>query len=500
MAHRVDPTDVQQPPVLPAPIQPGLPPDALAIDSMDLDAQGVARRADGKVVFVEGALPTEWVSAHTVRRKKAWEQATLTTIHRESALRVQPRCPHFGLHPGACGGCKMQHLDPLAQVAMKQRALEDQLWHLGKVQPDQLLRPIAGPAWGYRYRGRLSVRYVAKKGDVLVGFHERQSRYVADMHECHVLPKHISDWLMPLRALFLSMDARETCPQLELACGDPVSALVLRHLEPLTEADLARLRAFAQAHSTPLRTLQWWLQPKGPDTVHPLDAIAPSAELAYDLPEFGLRMPFRPTDFTQVNPYINQVLVSRALTLLAVQPHERVIDWFCGLGNFTLPLATQGAHVRGIEGSETLVARSRANLEGNQARRHAAGLPALAPTTFVARNLFQMTPEMLVADGTADKWLIDPPREGAAALVGALVGAMAERHLTPQRGEAATGPVTGPEWQPPQRIVYVSCNPATLARDAGILVHQAGYQCRMAGVINMFPHTAHVESMAVFEK
>ncbi|NIC40719.1 23S rRNA (uracil(1939)-C(5))-methyltransferase, partial [Aquabacterium sp. A08] len=240
-----------------------LPEGWLEIVSLDLEAQGVARKPDGKVVFIDGALPTERVSAQTTRRKNQWEQASLTEIHRESSLRVVPRCPNFGLHAGACGGCKMQHLDPLAQVAVKQRVLEDNLWHLGKVKAETLLRPIAGPAWGYRYRARLSVRYVAKKGEVLVGFHERKSRYVADMKVCHVLPPHVSALLVPLRELVFGMDARETCPQIELACGDSVTALVLRHLEPLSAADLHRLREFALRHSAHGQVIQWWLQPKG---------------------------------------------------------------------------------------------------------------------------------------------------------------------------------------------------------------------------------------------
>jgi 23S rRNA (uracil1939-C5)-methyltransferase len=280
-----------------------------------------------------------------------------------------------------------------------------------------------------------------------------------------------------LRKLIGQMDARETLPQLELACGDDVTALVLRHLEVLSEGDKALLRAFAVAQN-----VQWWLQPKGPDTVQLLDEGGP--QLRYGLPDFGITMPFRPTDFTQVNPFINRVLVARALRLLQVKKTERVIDWFCGLGNFTLPLATQAAQVLGIEGAETLVARSLDNYDRNQALRPEG--QALAPTRFVARNLFDMTPEMLVADGSADKWLVDPPREGAFALSKALAELNENQDL--RQG-----------WTPPQRIVYVSCNPATLARDAGILVHRAGYRCVSAGVINMFAHTAHVESMAVFE-
>lgn len=272
------------------------------------------------------------------------------------------------------------------------------------------------------------------------------------------------------------MQARETCPQIELACGDQVTALVLRHLEPLSADDQDRLRAFAKAHG-----IQWWLQPKGPDTVQLLEpSDDPTQQLSYALPEFGITMPYKPTDFTQVNPHINRVLVTRALRLLDPQPTDRVIDWFCGLGNFTLPLATRAREVLGIEGSAALVARSQQNLTFNQRQQ------TLAPTRFVARNLFEMTPECLVQDGVADKWLVDPPREGAFALAKTL----ADLHQQPELRQG---------WVPPRRIVYVSCNPATLARDAGLLVHQAGYRCVAAGAVNMFPHTAHVESMAVFE-
>lgn len=448
----------------------------LKIESMDLDAQGVAHREDGKVVFVEGALPFEMVRANIHRKKNNWEQGAVTDVMRESSQRVRPICPHFGLHAGACGGCKMQHLEPSAQVAIKQRAMEDNLWHLGKVKPDNILRPIYGPAWGYRYRARLSVRDVLKKGTVLVGFHERKSRYVADMQTCRVLPAHVDALLMPIRTLFESMQARASCPQIELACGDHVTALVLRHLEPLSASDINLLQLFAKKHQ-----VQWWLQPKGPDTVALLE-VSTQEQLAYTLPEFGVTMPFKPTDFTQVNPHINRVLVTRALRLLDAQSHERIIDWFCGLGNFTLPIATKAGEVLGIEGSETLVARALDNLVWNQTQHKTA----FAPTEFAARNLFDMTPDLLVADGTADKWLVDPPREGAFALVQSLANLQKQPEL--RKG-----------WKPPRRIVYVSCNPATLARDAGLLVNVAGYNCSAAGVINMFPHTAHVESLAVFD-
>ncbi len=436
----------------------------LRIESLDLEAQGVAHNAEGKVVFVEDALAGEEVQVAVRRRKNNWEQASLVALRRESAQRVVPRCPHFGV----CGGCALQHLHVTAQVATKQRALEDALWHLGKVRPEQVLRPIEGPAWGYRQRARLSVRHVAKKGTVLVGFHERKSSFVADIRSCDVLPRHVSDMLLPLRTLVGAMQGRDRLPQIELAVGDATTALVLRHLEPLQEEDLERLRRFAATYS-----VEWWLQPKGPDTAHTLDG-APSA-LEYSLPEFGIRMPFRPTDFTQVNRDINRVLVSRAVRLLAPEPGDRVIDWFCGLGNFSLPLATKAAAVLGIEGSPALIARA----------RDAAELNGLGDRSrFEARNLFEVTPESLAALGSADRWLIDPPREGAFAIAKALA-------------DLAEQPAFG--WTAPRRIVYVSCNPATLARDAGLIVHRAGYRCSAAGAVNMFPHTTHVESIAVFD-
>ena len=447
----------------------------LKVESLDLEAQGVAHRHDGKVVFIEGALPSEEVRVSVFRKKNNWEQGDMTERRVESAQRVTPKCTHFGL----CGGCKMQHFHASAQVAVKQRVLEDNLWHLGKVKAERLLRPIEGPTWGYRYRARLSVRYVPKKHSVLVGFHERKSRYVADMKTCEILPPHISRLLVPLRELIMGMDHRDRLPQIEVAVGTRITVLVLRHLEALSHADRQRLKAFADTHSAwneGKHPLSWWLQPQGPETVHPLDPSLPG--LDYTLPEFGITMPFKPTDFTQVNHHINQVLVGRAVRLLGVQPQERVIDWFCGLGNFTLPLATQAREVLGIEGSEQLVARSRENARANgQAER----------TRFVARNLFEITPAELASYGHADKWLIDPPREGAFALAKAVA-------------DIQQDPSLAPGWTPPQRIVYVSCSPGTLARDAGLLVHLGGYRCVAAGAVNMFPHTAHVESMAVFER
>ena len=456
------------------PVEPHTTGEWLKVESLDLEAQGVAHSQGGKVVFIEDALPGEWVQVSISRSKKNWELGSMMALRRESSQRVQPRCPHFG----SCGGCKLQHLHVGAQVATKQRALENALWHLGKVKPEQILRPVDGPTWGYRFRARLSIWCDPKIGRVLIGFHERKSSLVADMDSCEVLPPHISAMLVPLRELIASMDKCDRLPQIELAVGDAVTALVLRHLDPMSEADLERLRNFGNRHQ-----IQWWLQAKGPDDIRRLDEADGSPRLAYALPEFGIHMPFRPTDFTQVNPHVNRVLVSRALRLLDTRADERVIDWFCGLGNFTLPLATQAREVLGIEGSDTLVRRSRENAAVN-------GLSA--KTTFAVRNLFEITPVELASFGNAEKWLIDPPRDGAFALTQALVDLQSDPSLAPAHLAAA--------YTAPKRIVYVSCNPATLARDAGLLVHQAGYRCTVAGAVNMFPHTAHVESVAVFDK
>ncbi|MDS1141443.1 23S rRNA (uracil(1939)-C(5))-methyltransferase RlmD [Pusillimonas sp. SM2304] len=433
--------------------------EVLEIESLDLEARGVARR-DGKVVFVEGALPGERVLAGIARRKPSFDTARVERILKPSSQRVQPPCPYFGV----CGGCAMQHLDPAAQVAVKQRVLEDALGHIGKVQPGRVLPPLHGPAFGYRYRARLSVRLVRKKGGVLVGFRERRGSYVADMKSCLVLPPHVSALLAPLRELVGALAQPDRIPQIEVAVGDQTTALLLRHMEALTQADIALLREFGER-----RNVTWWLQPKGPETVHLLDKDD-DGKLAYALPEFGLRMPYRPTDFTQINHAINRTLISKALTLLAIQPGDRVADLFCGLGNFTLPLATVAAKVVGIEGSAALTERA---LEA--ARQH--GLES--KTAFSTLNLFDVDVQWLRDLGVFDRMLIDPPREGAEAVARALAAlAPAER---------------------PQRIVYVSCSPATLARDAGILVHEGGYVLQSAGVVNMFPHTGHVESIAVFD-
>ena len=452
----------------------------LQIESLDLEAQGIAHRSDGKVVFVEGALPFETVTASIFRKKNNWEQGHLSQLIHESSQRVEPGCEYFGMHSGACGGCKMQHLNTYAQVSVKQRVLEDNLFHLGKVKPEQILRPLHGPDWGYRFRARLSVRYVLKKSKVLIGFHERKSRYVADIESCQVLPPHISNMLMPLRSMIESLDAREQCPQIELACGDEVTALILRHLVPLSLNDQSLLAKFGRDFH-----VQWWLQPKGPDSIVPLmheSKVVDIEQLSYGLPEFGLTMNYRPTDFTQVNPYINQVMVSRAVSMLKLQPEDFVIDWFCGLGNFTLPIATKSKKVLGVEGSPSLLDWADKNYVRNNT--HVGG--KINEIKFVEWNLFEMNATDLIHLGSADKWLIDPPREGAFALVKSLA-------------EISLLQISRDVFKLPTRIVYISCNPATLARDAEVLVHQTGYRCTFAGVLNMFPHTAHVESMAVFE-
>ena len=438
----------------------------LTIESLDQEGRGVAR-VDGKAIFVEGALPGERVHATALRTKPTFEVARVTSVVKANASRVMPQCPHFGV----CGGCTLQHAHPSLQVAAKQRALEEALARIGRVRAERVLPPIEGPAWGYRYRARLTVRHVAKKGAVLVGFHERKSSFVADMTECHVLPKKISDLLPALRLMVASLTIYDRLPQIELAVGEKYEgegivldyALVLRILEPLTSEDGAKLREFADRHG-----IAFWTQAGGPATVvpfHPADS-----SLAYLLPEFAVVMPFAPTDFTQVNSAINRVLVRRALAMLDPQPGELVADFFCGLGNFTLPIARRGADVVGVEGSASLVQRAEGNARHN-------GLAER--TRFVVANLFAATADSIAALGRLNRVLIDPPREGAIELVKSL----------PPRD---TSPGLA-------RIVYVSCNPATLARDAEVLVHERGYRLAAAGVVNMFPHTAHVESIALFE-
>ena len=422
----------------------------LEIDALDPAGRGVARNA-GKVVFVEGALAGELVEARLLESKSKFDLARATEILKPSAARRAPRCAYFGV----CGGCATQHADQATQVAAKQRWLEDCLERIGKVKPETLLPAVHGEEWGYRHRARLSVRRVEKKGGVLVGFRERRSTYIADMRECPVLPDRVSALIPRLRVLVEKLSVRERMPQVEVAVGDDAIALVFRHLLPLTDADHLELKSFHEEHGVHV-----WLQPAGPDSAYP---FAPKeSDLWYSLPEFELKIHFRPTDFTQVNPAMNRILVSKAVELLDPRPGERVADLFCGIGNFSLPLAKRGAQVIGLEGSRELVERARANALAN-------GLVA----QFEVANLFR---EGLAPFGRFDKLLLDPPREGAMEIVKALPG----------------------DW--PRRIVYVSCDPATLARDAGVLVHTQGYRLAAAGVANMFPHTAHVESITLFDR
>ncbi|ARU32076.1 23S rRNA (uracil(1939)-C(5))-methyltransferase [Sulfuriferula sp. AH1] len=434
-----------------------LSPATLTIESLNHEGRGVAHREDGKTIFVDGAITGEVVQYSVYRKKDSYEMAQVTKLVRESAMRVKPHCPHFGV----CGGCSLQHIEPGAQIAAKQRVLEDNLAHIGKVKAASMLSPIHGPAWGYRTRARLSVRLVEKKGGVLVGFHERRNSFIADMTSCAILPPRISALIPLLREFIMKLTIRAQLPQIEVVATDAVDALVIRHMVAIPAEDEALLREFADAHPH----IQWWTQSKGPDTIKPLYPLD-APELAYTLPEFNLVMPFRPSEFTQVNTDVNPILMRRAMQLLDPQPTDRIADMFCGLGNFTLPIARHARHVIGIEGSKELVARAQQNAERN----------GIGNTEFLTENLFEITSERLNALGHFDKMLIDPPRDGAFALVEALDG------------------------NAPARIVYVSCNPATLARDAAVLVHQKGYRLQTAGIANMFPHTAHVESIAVFER
>lgn len=426
----------------------------LEIESLDREGRGIAR-ADGKTVFVDGAITGERVECSVYKKKPSYEMAQVHRVLRASSARVDPGCAHFG----TCGGCSMQHVDAVAQVAAKQRVLEDCFSRIGKVAPGVMLSPIHGTSWHYRRRARLGVRLVRKKGGVLVGFHEKRSSFVADMQSCEVLPEPVSRALPELRRLVEGLSIRERMPQIEVSAGDTQTVLVFRVLDQPTDTDLDSLRAYADRSG-----FQIWLQPSGPESARlfwPMDA----PPLEYRLPEFDLRLGFGPTEFTQVNHDVNRMLVRRVMRLLDPQPGEQIADMFCGLGNFSLPIARSGAQVLGVEGSDGLVARAVSNAALN-------GLQDLC--RFEAANLFKA--ESCAALGRFDKVLIDPPREGAIELVKSLEG------------------------RQPGRLVYVSCDPATLARDAEILVHVLGYRLSAAGVVNMFPHTSHVESLALFDR
>jgi 23S rRNA (uracil1939-C5)-methyltransferase len=451
-----------------------------SIESLDQEGRGVAHN-DGKTIFIDGALPNERVTYQSQRIKPSYEVANVVEVLQASSERVTPKCPHYGL----CGGCKLQHMDATAQVTAKQQMLEADLQHIGKVKAETMLLPLYGPTWGYRHKARLSVKYVQKKERVLVGFNEKGTRFVADMNSCEVLVPEVSALIAPLQEMIFSLSIRDKLPQIELAVGEPVNnqpviVLILRMMDVLTANDEALLKSFADNHK-----VQIWTQTKGPDTIKPfyspflsfrrksesdLDADLhqhDNSGLQYSLPEYDLNYPFKPNEFTQVNPQINQQMVSRAMQLLAPKAGENIADFFCGIGNFTLPIARSGASVLGLEGLANLVERA----------NESASLNKISNVKFGVADLFKMTEESLLELGKFDKWLIDPPRDGAHELVKAIT-----------------------ENTAPDTIVYVSCNPATLARDAGILVNEKGYKLVSAGVINMFPHTAHVESIACFVK
>ncbi|MHB8347076.1 MAG: 23S rRNA (uracil(1939)-C(5))-methyltransferase RlmD [Acidiferrobacterales bacterium] len=431
------------------------------IESLDYEGNGVAR-LDGKAVFIQGALPGDEVRFRYHNKKRNFDTGGVTEILVPSPDRVVPRCPHFGV----CGGCSLQHLRPEAQLREKQQVLRDSLAHIGKVQPDAWFPPLHGPVWGYRRKARLGVRFVPKKGGVLVGFREKRHSFITPLGSCEVLDPAVSALLPPLHTLIAGLSRPERMPQIEVAVGDPMDnvlcvALVFRHLEPLAADDLNQLRRFGECHA-----VQIFLQPAGPDSISRLWP-AESADLVYRLPEQAIELRFEPKDFVQVNATINRALVSRALEILEPGVNEAVLDLFCGLGNFSLPLARRARRVLGVEGDNALVGRARSNAVHN----------GIGNTEFLAADLY-------AADGPApwgsehfDRWLLDPPRTGAMEVLKRLP----------------------PDGSGPRRIVYVSCNPGTLARDSEVLVHVKGYRLAGAGVLDMFPHTTHVESLALFE-
>ena len=429
-------------------------PVAASIDTLDQKGRGVAH-IDGKAVFVEGALPGEAVLFTYTRQRRSYDEGRVEMVIKPSPDRVEPRCPHFGV----CGGCSLQHMAPRAQILAKQRVLIDALERIGKTRPETFFPPLESPRqWGYRRKARLGVKYVAKKGKVLVGFRERGASFVTDLSRCEVLNPLIGQNIQALGALIDSLSIRERIPQIEMAMGDRTCVLVFRVLDPPSAEDIDRLLAFGRDQGIGI-----YLQDGGPDS------IAPAAEpvtLDYTLAAFDITLRFLPTDFTQVNRELNGLMVERALELMQIKSHERVLDLFCGLGNFTLPMAQAAAEVVGVEGEAGLVQRARENAARNgigNARFHTADLYAIEDNEPWLGERF-------------DKVLLDPPRSGAAEVL---------VHL----------PALGV-----QRVVYVSCYPGTLARDADVLVNRLGYRLRGAGVMDMFPHTAHVESIAVFER
>jgi len=424
------------------------------ITDLTHDGRGVAHIA-GKAVFVAGALAGERVRLRDVRKHRHYDEAAVEEVLRVSPDRVTPRCKHFGV----CGGCALQHLDPAAQIAAKQRLLLENFERIGKVQPSAILPALTDSPWGYRRKARLSAKFVEKKGRMLVGFRETNGRYVADIERCEVLLPAVGERIAAITAMLESLEGKREIPQIEIAAGDNLVALVFRHLQPLSDADTQALTRFGQAND-----LAIFLQPGGIDSVAPLWPAG--AQLNFELPAYDVTLDFRPLDFIQVNGGMNRRMIDHALALLDPQPSDRVLDLFCGLGNFTLPLARRTAQVVGVEGEAGLVQRARDNAARNgivNATFHSADLAADQRAAAWAKADYELV-------------LLDPPRSGADAVLDYL----------PRKST--------------RRVVYVSCHPASLARDAGILVDKHGFKLTSAGVMDMFPHTAHVESIALFER
>jgi 23S rRNA (uracil1939-C5)-methyltransferase len=425
-------------------------------DIVDLthDGRGVARIA-GKAVFIEGALPSERVRFRVHKRRRQMDEAGLVDILVASPDRAVPRCAHFGV----CGGCSLQHLAPAAQLAAKERQLLENLQRIGNVQPQRVIEPLRGPEWAYRRRARLGIKYVHKKGRVLAGFREREKPYIADIRRCEVLLAPLGDLPQELAALTETLTIREKMPQVEVAAGDRATALVFRVLEAPSAADLEKFAAFGAA-----RGLQIFLQPGGLGTVRPLRDDYPPLDYAVD--GGNVVIEFGPVDFIQVNRDINSSMVEAAMTLLQPHADDAALDLFCGLGNFTLPLARRARRVLGVEGDAALVSKARSNASRND----------IANAGFAVENLFEPDTFGAWAKEHYDLVMLDPPRAGAAELLSCMS-----------------------HWSP-RRVVYISCHPGSLARDAQILVADHGFTLTAAGVMDMFPHTTHVESIAVFEK
>ena len=426
----------------------------VTIESLGHDGRGVTH-LDGKAVFIDGALPGEVVSFEYLTTRKKFDEGRVLEVQQASPDRVEPGCQHFGL----CGGCTLQHMDATAQIQAKQQVLLDNLKHIGNVVPEAVLDPLTGPVWGYRTKARLGAKFVIKKDRLLVGFREKRNPYVADLSRCEVLHPSVGERFQELIEVIGALEAKARIPQVEVSVSEGTTALVFRHLDPLCESDLDTLKQFSIDQD-----IHVYLQPGGPDTVFPF--WPEQSILSYHLPEQGIEIRFQPTDFTQVNTDINQQMVRRVLEMLALDQQDRVLDLFCGLGNFTLPMARLAGTVTGVEGDAGLVNRAREN----------AVLNNIENVSFHAADLAVDAPDVAWAGGNYNKVLLDPPRCGAAEVMNTL------------------GNIR------PQQIVYVSCHPGSLARDAGTLVNEMGYKLRSAGVMDMFPHTAHVESIALFSQ